>query len=248
MDELARRGLQQFVPLLGVVLLGASLLNMGRDNAQEVSFQWFKTQLLAKGVVERLEVANKQTVKVFVRPGALRRPGSGAEAGEGEPQGYGGGMEGGSGVYGAAAAGAGGGKGVYSFFFNIGSVDAFEHAMEDAQEALGLSPDAFIPITYTNEVSWQQELWRLLPTLLLIGGYVWFTRRQLGGLGGACGRLCMEGVCARRMVWCVWCALACTCTLRSVCGGEGFGRGGGRHLCLCEVRRSNCGCSTYCTI
>ena len=32
--------------------------------AQEVSFQWFKTQLLAKGVVEKLEVANKQTVKV----------------------------------------------------------------------------------------------------------------------------------------------------------------------------------------
>ena len=37
---------------------------------------------------------------------------------------------------------------------------------------------------YTSEVSWQQELWRLLPTILLIGGYVWFTRRQLGGLGG----------------------------------------------------------------
>lgn len=29
---------------------------------------------------------------------------------------------------------------------------------------------------YTSEVSWQQELWRLLPTILLIGGYVWFTR------------------------------------------------------------------------
>lgn len=42
----------------------------------------------------------------------------------------------------------------------------------------------WVPITYTSEVSWQQELWRLLPTLLLIGGYVWFTRRQLGGMGG----------------------------------------------------------------
>ncbi len=42
----------------------------------------------------------------------------------------------------------------------------------------------WVPITYTNEVSWLQELMRLLPTLLLIGGYVWFTRRQLGGLGG----------------------------------------------------------------
>lgn len=44
-----------------------------------------------------------------------------------------------------------------------------------------------MPILYTTEVSWQQELWRLLPTILLIGGYVWFTRRQLGGLGGPGG-------------------------------------------------------------
>lgn len=44
-----------------------------------------------------------------------------------------------------------------------------------------------VPIVYTSEVSWQQELWRLLPTILLIGGYVWFTRRQLGGLGGGGG-------------------------------------------------------------
>ena len=40
---------------------------------------------------------------------------------------------------------------------------------------------------YTSEVSWQQELWRLLPTILLIGGYVWFTRRQMSGLGGGGG-------------------------------------------------------------
>ena len=44
-----------------------------------------------------------------------------------------------------------------------------------------------VPIVYTSEVSWQQELWRLLPTILLIGGYVWFTRRQMGGLGGGGG-------------------------------------------------------------
>lgn len=32
----------------------------------------------------------------------------------------------------------GGQRGVYKFYFNIGSVDAFEHAMEEAQEALGV--------------------------------------------------------------------------------------------------------------
>ena len=33
----------------------------------------------------------------------------------------------------------GGQRGVYKFYFNIGSVDAFEHAMEEAQEALGVA-------------------------------------------------------------------------------------------------------------
>lgn len=65
----------------------------------------------------------------------------------------------------------------------------------------------WVPITYTSEVSWQQELWRLLPTLLLIGGYVWFTRRQLGGLGGMgewgqnCACLCVLLCVDSRVDW-----------------------------------------------
>jgi AFG3 family protein len=54
------------LPILLVMAAAATLLGAGRQEAQEVSFQWFKTQLLAKGLVERLEVANKQTVKVCV--------------------------------------------------------------------------------------------------------------------------------------------------------------------------------------
>ena len=73
----------------------------------------------------------------------------------------------------------------HKFNFNIGSIDSFERKMEEAQEALGLDPNEFVPITYVNELSWSQELLRLLPTLLLIGGYVWFTRRSMGGgMGG----------------------------------------------------------------
>lgn len=150
-------------------------------------------------------------------------------------------------------------KGQYKFHFNIGSIDSFERKMEEAQEDLGWGTDSFVPITYTNELSWQQvhlallwstlspirglgrqlwtcqqclpclrahqplprthcclfsgtrsyvpcvhscravsivsicmsliaccmqELLRLAPTILLIAGYVWFTRRQMGGLGG----------------------------------------------------------------
>ncbi len=44
-----------------------------------------------------------------------------------------------------------------------------------------------VPITYVTEMSWVNELMKLAPTILLIAGYVWFTRRTLGGLGGMGG-------------------------------------------------------------
>lgn len=46
-----------------------------------------------------------------------------------------------------------------------------------------------VPITYVNEVGWQQEILRFAPTLLLIGAYIYITRRTMGGggLGGLGG-------------------------------------------------------------
>ena len=44
----------------------------------------------------------------------------------------------------------------YKFYFNIGSIDSFERKMEEAQEDLGWAPGQWVPITYTNELSWQQ--------------------------------------------------------------------------------------------
>ena len=38
-----------------------------------------------------------------------------------------------------------------------------------------------------TEMSWVNELLKLAPTILLIAGYVWFTRKTLGGLGGMGG-------------------------------------------------------------
>jgi AFG3 family protein len=168
-----------------MLVLGALLLSGGSDTSQEVSFQWFRSNVLASGAVERLEVANKQTVKVYLRPGATRRfgasPANNASGGDFAVQSDDGGVM--SRPSGAAA----GSSGSPAYHFNIGSVDAFEAAMEDAQDSLGLDEGSRVPITYTSEVSWQQEIWRLLPTLLLIGGYVWFTRRQFGGMGGGGG-------------------------------------------------------------
>jgi len=51
-----------------------------------------------------------------------------------------------------------------------------------------------VPITYTNEMGWTTELLRLLPTIGLIGLYIWFTRRQLGGFGGGGGGMGGRGI------------------------------------------------------
>ena len=274
---------------LAAVVAGVSRLTDPTPEVQEVSFAWFKHHLLARGLVDRLEVSNKAQVKVYVRgPAGGGGAGVGAASGVGagggisiysddgmmSPDGghgssssssrsssdlgelarrspthapprlddagfplppaiertrmdYGGG--GGGGISGAGQfqlPGQSGGSGSNSssssssartsargssraasgaspssssssspssprkhrYTFNIGSVDAFERKMEEAERELGLDPvTQAVPITYSSEVSWAAEALRLAPTLLLIGGYLWLTRAAGGGFGGLGG-------------------------------------------------------------
>lgn len=193
LESIVKNGLQQLIPIVGMTLLAASFLSPGRDVTQEISFQWFKTHLLSTDVVERVEVANKQTVKVFIRPSALKSIIESKQGRQGSPSDSDNELEGmhaeepENAEIQSARAPTTREVGVYRFYFNIGSVDAFERSMEEAQQSMGKDPSHWIPIKYTTEMSWTQELWRLAPTILLIGGYVWFTRRQFGGLMGGGG-------------------------------------------------------------
>ena len=72
------------------------------------------------------------------------------------------------------------------YYFNIGSLDSFERKMEEAQDAMGVDPHEFVPVTYLNEVAWGTELARLAPTLLLLAGFV-FLNRRMGGMPGMGG-------------------------------------------------------------
>ncbi len=65
-------GVQQGMLLVGVLGSALLLASMGRPDVQEVSFQHFRTHLLANGVVDHIEVSNKAAAKVFVRPGSQR--------------------------------------------------------------------------------------------------------------------------------------------------------------------------------
>jgi AFG3 family protein len=46
-----------------------------------------------------------------------------------------------------------------------------------------MEPRNYIPVTYVTELSWLSEAAKLLPTILLIGGYIYFQRKMQGGLG-----------------------------------------------------------------
>lgn len=90
-------------------------------------------------------------------------------------------------VSGGAAKGHGG---QYKYYFNIGSVESFEEKLEEAQEALGIDPHDYVPVTYVSEMVWYQELLRFAPTLLLLGTLMFMGRRMQSGfgVGGGGGR------------------------------------------------------------
>lgn len=71
----------------------------------------------------------------------------------------------------------------YKFYFNIGSVESFEEKLEEAQEALGIDPHDYVPVTYVQEMNWFQELIRFAPTALIFGLLFYMGRRVQGGFG-----------------------------------------------------------------
>jgi AFG3 family protein len=151
----------------------------------QISFQEFKNKLLEAGIVDRIEVTNKSLAKVYVNAGSGQvSHGNGGEGNLHELQ--------------TDTRPPGGQSGSqYKYYFNIGSIESFERKLEDAQDMLGVNPHDYVPVTYVSEMSWQQELLRLAPTILLIAGYIYFSRRMQGGgfgIGGGSGSAGGRGI------------------------------------------------------
>ncbi|TNN74947.1 AFG3-like protein 2 [Liparis tanakae] len=75
-------------------------------------------------------------------------------------------------------------RGLNYLWFNIGSVDSFEHNLEMAQQEMGLDSEK-VPVFYSSE-SDGTLLFTLLPTLLLVGFLLFVMRGgpMAGGRGG----------------------------------------------------------------
>ncbi|XP_034734961.1 AFG3-like protein 1 [Etheostoma cragini] len=118
-----------------------------RETGMQISWKDFVQHYLNKGLVDHLEVVNKQYVKVI--------PAHGVSTSE-----------------------------VSYLWFNIGSVDSFEHNLRMAQQEMGLDSKK-VSVFYSSE-SDGALLYSVLPTLLLVGFFL-FAMRQGPMAGGRRG-------------------------------------------------------------
>ena len=144
----------------------------------QISFQEFKNKLLEPGLVDHIVVSNKSVAKVYVRSSPWNQINDDVVQGP------------------ASSVPARGRSGQYKYYFTIGSVESFEEKLEEAQEALGIDPHEYVPVTYMNEMVWYQEIMRFAPTLLLLGSLLYMGRKMQGGLGvgGTGGRGGARGI------------------------------------------------------
>lgn len=186
------------------VMLGLSLLG-SRDHGREISFQAFVWDLLEPGLVDRIEVVNRNVARVYLRTSArvrsqdvgkeTRSIGRGRFGGDRDSNAEEVGWE--SGLNSDANRNDNIGKISTStavmnstespFYFNIGTIDTFERKLEAVQEDLGFEPDDFIPVVYTRESSLTNEILRQAPSIILLGIGIMVLRNALGQLGGMGG-------------------------------------------------------------
>ncbi|KAJ3228175.1 AAA ATPase afg3 [Clydaea vesicula] len=129
------------------------------DDQNQITFHDFRVNYLDKGLVEHLEVVNKQYVRVYLRADSGLIP-----TGNNRPRNL---------QF---------NQPTVSHYFTIGSVESFERNMEEAQKELGISSRDRIPISYVNETSTATILLQLAPTLLIMGG-IWYLTKRASSVG-----------------------------------------------------------------
>ncbi|CAM0136964.1 unnamed protein product [Umbelopsis sp. WA50703] len=122
-----------------------------QENAREITWQDFRNAFLDKGLVDRLDVINRNRVRVHLQPEAQS-------------------------IQNVSP--------YITYYFSIGSIDAFEKKLEEAQSELQIPPSERIPVAYKEEVNVASMVLNIAPTILMIGFLVYMTRRA-GAAGGS---------------------------------------------------------------
>lgn len=134
-------------------------LTNGDSSGREITWQEFRTAFLDKGLVDKLTVVNRNKVRVHLHSNAT---------GVLYPQ--------------SPAA-----DGRASYYFSIGSVEAFERKLDDSQTELQIPSSERVPVAYHDEVPLFNTILNFAPTLLLGGFLFWAMKRSSGASGGGGG-------------------------------------------------------------
>jgi AFG3 family protein len=132
---------------------------MPGESRRDITYQEFQSTFLNKGLVEKLTVTAGGKVRVDLHREATQSmyPDSPAV----NPN--------------------------FHYYFSIGSVEAFERRLDEAQNELGIPSSERIPVNYASET----DAWALIlsfgPTVLFIGAIFYLSRRSMQGSGGASG-------------------------------------------------------------
>ncbi|KAF9982632.1 AAA ATPase afg3 [Mortierella antarctica] len=126
------------------------------ENMREITWQDFRSTFLDRGLVDRLVVLNRNRVKVYLRSDG--QPGGSIPGTLGQPYGT-------------------------TYVFSIGSVEAFERKLDEAQTELGIPGSERIPVSYREEVNLLGTLIHFAPTLILVGVLVFMAKKGGGGAG-----------------------------------------------------------------
>lgn len=142
--------------VVGAILLYPLLsLFMGGDNSREITWQELRRTFLDKGLVKKL-IVDHDRVKVELDREAVNS------------------------VYPGSTAGKPG----FHYYFTIGSIDAFERRLDEAQQELGIPTSDRIPVSYASESNFSNLLIAFGPTVMIMGLLIWSARRAGAGMGG----------------------------------------------------------------
>ncbi|KAG8992749.1 AAA ATPase afg3, partial [Tulasnella sp. 427] len=145
---------QQLVLLTGGLYV-TYILSGADFSSREITWQEFRTAFLDRGLVDKLTVINRSTVRVHLHSNATGT---------------------------MLPAGTSGG----TYYFSIGSVEAFERKLDEAQKELGIPSNQRIPVAYREEISAVNTLLHFAPTILL-AGLLFYMSRRASGAGGSGG-------------------------------------------------------------
>ena len=146
------------IVLSAIIAFAVYRMFVPSENAREITWQEFRTAFLDKGMVDKLTVVNRSRVRVTLHSNATGQMYPDSPAGRSDT----------------------------TYYFSIGSIEAFERRLDEAQKELHIPSPERIPVAYHDEVSVFATLLSFTPTLLLVGALYWFNRRS-GGAGGILG-------------------------------------------------------------